>query len=206
MDWLACPSSPNAHMTQVYPDRHQRQAGELRGSKKVRMLVAEGQEEPGEGQGGWRHASRWGEDFFLGGLGAAWPQGAVSGGGWLCGRPGYAVPLCKLKSLLQLLVAWVTLNESFYFGVFMKVACAYETGCQEKHSQGQGGGRVLAGSPGAHQLRGTPLWRRGRLGKDSSSVTAGMVIRERLEWDLPNCGSWPFRGVKSNKLMGCDQH
>lgn len=33
-------------------DGHQRQAGELRGSKKVRMLVAEGQEEPGEGQGG----------------------------------------------------------------------------------------------------------------------------------------------------------
>ena len=31
-----------------------------------------------------------------------------------------------------------------------------------------------------------PLWRKRSLGKDSSNVTAGMAIRECLEWDLPN--------------------
>ena len=34
-----------------------------------------------------------------------------------------------------------------------------------------------------------PLWRQRRLGKDSSSAAAGMVVKERQEWDLPNCGS-----------------
>lgn len=97
----------------------------------------------------------------------------------------------------------VALSESFYFEEFMKVTYTRNRLAGEKLPR-TGRERALAGSTVAHQLRRTPS-EGGEGWVKIHQVTAGMVIKECLEWDLLNCESRSLWEVKSNQLMDCDQ-
>lgn len=132
------------------------------------------------------HASqRWRTSSWKA-LGAA-DHRVLSEGRYWC-ELGHAIRLCKLKVLAPAISA-VTLSESFYLEEFMRVTCTQETGWQEKHSQSTGRERALAVHSSSSAQK-DPSEGEGWV-KNSSSVTAGMVIRVS-RMGSSNCGLDPF--------------